>query len=171
MCKLHTFVFVFIALDNSRVHMCLYVVVAQIMLLLFNQTEWILMYYQGSLLSYGMCVCLLRRVCLLCFFFFFCRQMRGFETTALPPPPFLWVRDCVWVRARARVSVRAAGLSVSSYNYEFVFWGSRDAETQLVVHSSNQWALIMAHITWAVKKKTKKTQQRNSTLLFCKSSI
>lgn len=71
MCKLHTFVFVFIALDNSRVHMCLYVVVAQIMLLLFNQTEWILMYYQGSLLSYGMCVCLLRKVCLLCFFFFF----------------------------------------------------------------------------------------------------
>lgn len=87
MCKLHTFVFVFIALDNSQVHMCLYVVVDQIMLLLFNQMEWILMYYQSSVLSYVMCVS--AEESLLALLFFFCRQMHGFKTTTLPPPPFL----------------------------------------------------------------------------------
>lgn len=38
-------VLVFIALDNSAVHMCLHVVVDQIMLLPSNQMEWILVYY------------------------------------------------------------------------------------------------------------------------------
>lgn len=48
--------FFFIALDNSPLHMCLCVVVDQIMLLRSNQMEWILMYYPSSVLSYGMCV-------------------------------------------------------------------------------------------------------------------
>lgn len=51
--KLHTFVSVFLA---PVVHMCLYVVVDQIMLLPSNQMEWILVYYSGSELSYGMWV-------------------------------------------------------------------------------------------------------------------
>lgn len=55
--KLHAFGFVFfIALDNSPLHMCLCVVVDQIMLLRSNQMEWILMDYQSSVLSYDMCV-------------------------------------------------------------------------------------------------------------------
>lgn len=47
-CKLHTFGFILTALDNSVVHMCLFVAGDSIMLLLFNQLEWILMHYQSS---------------------------------------------------------------------------------------------------------------------------
>lgn len=44
------------ALDNSVVHMCLFLVVDQITLQLFNQMEWMFVYYQSSALSYGMWV-------------------------------------------------------------------------------------------------------------------
>lgn len=67
--KLHPFGFVFIALDNSVVHMCLYAVVDQIMLLPSNQMEWILMYYESLVLFYGMYVSAERS--LLVFFVFF----------------------------------------------------------------------------------------------------
>lgn len=43
--KLHVFALVFITLDNSLAHMCLYVAADQIMLFPSNQTEWILVYY------------------------------------------------------------------------------------------------------------------------------
>lgn len=58
--KLHTFGFVFLDLDNSVVHMCLYLVVNPIMLLPFNQMECIIR-AQCSLMA---CVYLLRKVCL-----------------------------------------------------------------------------------------------------------
>lgn len=87
--KLRTFGFVFIALDNSVVHMCLYVAVDQIMLLPSNQMECIIR-AQCSLMA---CVYLLRKS-----LFGFLPRCMDLRPQSYPPPPFFWSQGlCVSV--------------------------------------------------------------------------
>lgn len=90
-CKLRTFSFILTALDNSAVHMCLFVASDTIMLLLFNQLEWILMHYRSwgaPLLAF--CVSAQEsQLVLLVFFFVFCTPH---PTPPLPVLPDAWIR-------------------------------------------------------------------------------
>lgn len=107
--KLHPLGFVFIALDNSVVHMCLYAVVDQIMLLPSNQMEWILMYYESLVLFYGTYVSAEQSLLVFWVFFFFAPRCMDLKPQHFPLPRFcesgilcVSVCDC-W--------------SVSLYNY------------------------------------------------------